>query len=245
MKIFIFGLVCLWSLSSVASGIRTVYVNDSKMQRISLRMGKATVLRFPEKPKKVVIGNQNYHSVEFIDNDVTIQPLGDVSTNLFIYTPYHTYGFLLNVCHSCAYDDLVYVKWKSKFSPRKRAPRKKVVHAPVGFQSIGLRFSVGKNIEVLVSKTMNDSTRGIRFVDMTIKNTSESTVNTSGLSFFATRASKPLGGQGFVVEKDKLNKEEIGKARLFLPSREQRGFTLNGVMGESKGKVIIWRKYLQ
>jgi len=238
-------MICLWGLNSFASGIRTVHVNDSKMQNVRLRMGKATVLRFPEKPKKVVIGNQNYHSVEFIDNDVTIQPLGDVSTNLFIYTLYHTYGFLLSVCHSCAYDDLVYVKWKSKVAPRRRAPRKEKKTTSVGFQRIGLKFSLGDNLEVLVVKTMNDSSRGLRFVDMTIKNTSDQPISISGLSLFATRASKPLKGQGFVIERDHLKKDEESKARLFLPSAEVRGFSLNGVLGENKSKVIVWRKYFQ
>ena len=73
------------------------------------------MLRFTAKPKKVVIGNQNYFSVEFIDNDLTIQPLGKVETNLFVYTPYRTYGFILRVCSNCRSDDLVFVKWKSNY----------------------------------------------------------------------------------------------------------------------------------
>ena len=98
-----------------AGGIRTVQVNDKKMQRIYLKMGRATVLRFASKPKKVVIGNQNYYAVEFIDNDLTIQPQGRVATNLFVYTPYRTYGFNLRVCSNCRSDDLVFVKWKSSY----------------------------------------------------------------------------------------------------------------------------------
>ena len=79
MKHFILAWVLLCvSLTSLASGIRTVQVNAKKMQLIYLKMGRATVLRFTAKPKKVVIGNQNYFSVEFIDNDLTIQPQGKV-----------------------------------------------------------------------------------------------------------------------------------------------------------------------
>ena len=127
MKFFFWiGTLTFFSVSVYASGIRTLQVNDKSMGVIHLRMGKASVLRFPDKPKKVVIGNQNYYSVEFIDNDLTIQPLGDVETNLFVYTPFHTYGFILNVCHQCQYDDLVYVKWKTKWSPPKKwnSPKK-------------------------------------------------------------------------------------------------------------------------
>ena len=116
MKQFILASVLLCvSLTSLASSIRTMQVNAKKMQLIYLKMGRATVLRFTAKPKKVVIGNQNYFSVEFIDNDLTIQPLGKVETNLFVYTPYRTYGFILRVCSSCRSDDLVFVKWKSNY----------------------------------------------------------------------------------------------------------------------------------
>ena len=116
MKHFILAsvLLCLPTMA-LASSIRTVQVNDRKMQLIYLKMGRATVLRFTSKPKKVVIGNQNYYAVEFIDNDLTIQPQGKVETNLFVYTPYRTYGFILSVCSSCRADDLVFVKWKSNY----------------------------------------------------------------------------------------------------------------------------------
>ena len=112
--IFAWVLLCL-PVAAWASGIRTVQVNAKKMQIIYLKMGRATVLRFTSKPKKVVIGNQNYYAVEFIDNDLTLQPQGKVETNLFVYTPYRTYGFILRVCSSCRSDDLVFVKWKSNY----------------------------------------------------------------------------------------------------------------------------------
>ena len=125
MKHFILAwvLLCL-PMMAMASGIRTVQVNAKKMQLIYLKMGRATVLRFTAKPKKVVIGNQNYYAVEFIDNDLTIQPLGKVETNLFVYTPYRTYGFILRVCSSCRSDDLVFVKWKSSYQWPKVTTKK-------------------------------------------------------------------------------------------------------------------------
>ena len=125
MKQFILALVLLCcSAVAIASGIRTVQVNAKKMQLIYLKMGRATVLRFTAKPKKVVIGNQNYYAVEFIDNDLTIQPQGKVETNLFVYTPYRTYGFILRVCRSCRSDDLVFVKWKSNYQGPKVTTKK-------------------------------------------------------------------------------------------------------------------------
>ena len=121
-RLVVIGLWLSGSTVAIAGGIRTVQVNDTKMQPINLKMGRASVLRFFDKPTKVVIGNQNYYSIEFVANDLTIQPLGDVETNLFVYTLYHTYGFILRVCHSCRYDDLLYVRWKPKYrSAHRRA----------------------------------------------------------------------------------------------------------------------------
>lgn len=226
-----------------ASGIRTAYVNDTKMQPIYLKMGKASVLRFAEKPKKVVIGNQNYYSIEFIDNDLTIQPLGRVETNLFVYTPYHTYGFILRVCSSCRYDDLVYVKWKSKYRPVPK-PKKITKHIP-GFKAVGLKFHVGESISATIIKTTVDTSRQLRFFDLQLKNSSIAKISLASAIIFATRRGKPLPDQGYVVEKEVLKANEVSKARLFLPTKEVRDFTVNIVIGERKGRVIIAQRYLK
>ena len=111
-----FSLICfsqqLWS-----GEIRILKMNDKKMQNIYLRMGQSTVLRFKERPQKVIIGNQNYFHVEFTDNDITLQPQGLVITNFFVYTKHHTYGFVLKVSQKQAYDDLVRIHWLPKFKP--------------------------------------------------------------------------------------------------------------------------------
>src|ERR1700722_5736196 len=108
-------LIALFSLAikmAKAGSVRTIYVDSKTMSPIHLKLGESTLLRFNEKPKKVVIGNANYFNVEFVESDVTIQPLGRNSTNLFVYCEDHTYGFLLNVGPQGGYDDLVLVKWK-------------------------------------------------------------------------------------------------------------------------------------
>lgn len=240
-------LILVWSFSALASGIRTVHVNDEKMQAISLRMGKATVLRFPDKPKKVVIGNQNYYSVEFIDNDLTIQPLGDVDTNLFVYTPHRTYGFLLKVCHGCRYDDLVYVRWKSKFQPPTRSrPDQSPSRASIpGFKPIGLKFDLEERLQVEVVRTMADEGRSLRMVDVNIKNLTSEQIKISSLKLVATRSNVPLSGQGYVIEEDSLQAGKSSRARLFLPLSERRGFSLNAVLGEKKNKIIVGQKFLQ
>ena len=70
-------------------------------------------------------------------------------------------------------------------------------------------------------------------------------LNMTPTRIVATRGNVPLSSQGYVVEKDLLKAGEVSQARLFLPSKERRGFTVNAVIDEKKGKVIVGRKYLK
>ena len=238
-------LVCFWlclPLTTQASGIRTAYVNDTRMHSISLKMGKATVLRFTAKPKKVVIGNQNYYSVEFIDNDLTIQPLGKAETNLFVYTPYRTYGFVLRVCSSCRSDDLVFVKWKSTYHP---VPRPKIAKAILGFKDIGLEFSVGKGMSAVIIKTIVNKAKHLRIFDIQLKNSSKEKINITSARIVATRRGKPLPKQDYVIEKDVLKAGEASNARLFISAKEVKSFSVNVVIGKKQGKKIISSGFLR
>ena len=242
-KVFILAcaLLCL-PLTTQASGIRTAYVNDTRMHSISLKMGKATVLRFTAKPKKVVIGNQNYYSVEFIDNDLTLQPLGKAETNLFVYTPYRTYGFILQVCHSCRSDDLVFVKWKSNYRPATKPKRTKAI---LGFRAIGLDFSVGTGMSAVIIKTIVDKAKQLRIVDMQLKNRTTGKVDLAAARIFATRRGKHLQKQGYIIEKDVLKVGEMTKARLFLSAKEVKSFSVNVVINKRQGKKIISSGFLR
>ena len=97
----------------MAGKVKSLRATDNEMAPIHLKMGRSTVIRFREKPQKVIVGNQNYFSIEFVGNDVTIQPQAMVTSNLFVYGKYRVYGFLLKV-GSGDYDDLVKASWKSK-----------------------------------------------------------------------------------------------------------------------------------
>ena len=111
--IFLAGnlLSFLFGLQAQAS-VRTVEANERGIAPIYLGLGRSTVLRFRERPKKVVLGNQNYFNIEFIESDLAIQPTGIVSTNLFVYGEAHTYGFSLHVSGGASGDDLVHVSWR-------------------------------------------------------------------------------------------------------------------------------------
>lgn len=124
---------------SWAERVRTLATTSREMPVVSLKTGRSTVLRFSSPPKKVVLGNQNYFNVEFIESDITLQPLGPATSNLFVYGDGFTYGFILKVNQGSNYDDLVFVKSKlidSGEPETKRAVAKPKLKPDVNYEVI-------------------------------------------------------------------------------------------------------------
>ncbi|MBF0299777.1 MAG: TrbG/VirB9 family P-type conjugative transfer protein [Oligoflexia bacterium] len=112
VAILFFMLICDFAKSGT---VRTVYLDDTRIENIYLKLGQTTVLNFLEKSNKVAIGNKNHFNVEYVGNDVTVQPLRMVmDSNFFVYGDYHRYGFILKVINDPNYDDLVKVRWDEK-----------------------------------------------------------------------------------------------------------------------------------
>ena len=109
-----FFCVCLTAAFSCPAVVRTLFMDANQMETVRPAIGRSTVLRFPKKPGRVIVGNQNYYKIEFTGDDLTIQPQGAVPTNLFVYADGGIYGFLLSPVTGGDYDDLVTVRAKKK-----------------------------------------------------------------------------------------------------------------------------------
>ena len=218
--------------------MRTVGVSADSMTPIYLKLGKSTVLRFTDRPRKVVVGNQNYYGLEFIENDLAIQPLGAVSTNLFVYTESRTYGFLLTPGER--YDDLVFVRWRSpgaKVEVRAEAPSPKESRP-------GLTFKIGKSLKVTVHVVKTQPALGLHLIDCTVENVGKAEVALSEFTLQASRQGKKLEKQEVVFEKEKLKANEKSKARLVLKLDQKADFTLEGKFGAGVGTAVLGRKFL-
>ncbi|MCB9072305.1 MAG: hypothetical protein H6623_01690 [Bdellovibrionaceae bacterium] len=102
------------SLYVYGRDIKTVNLSENEIYPLTLVLGKTTLLRFSEKPQKIIFGNKNYFNIENADRDVALQPLSRVSTNMFVYTEKQTFGFDVSVCESCRGDDFIKVFAKSE-----------------------------------------------------------------------------------------------------------------------------------
>ncbi|MBX9765898.1 MAG: hypothetical protein K2X47_01385 [Bdellovibrionales bacterium] len=219
------SLASLFNGSPVWGGnVRTVDTDSSYMAPVNLRMGQSTVLRFPEKPKKVILGNSNYYSIEFIDNDVAIQPLGTIPTNLFVYGPKNVYGFLLRTVVGGAYDDLIQVNLKQNF---------KLATATVKILSVrevsrpNFTFPVGKNLNVKLSRVQRYKHGDFSILDFTIENSSRGNVSLSNLVLTVESQKKRISPQELVLKDFILGPEGKTTARLMLNLTPRRDFSLN------------------
>jgi hypothetical protein len=208
---------------------------------INLKMGQSTILRFQERPKKVVLGNSNYYSIEFIDNDLAIQPQGAMTTNLFVYGMKNVYGFILRTSPSASYDDLVQVNLKGErlrvgtFSPESLL---KEVSQP------RLTLALTKNLRVTLEKVWTFERVGSYIFDFVIENGSLLALDTKKLSFAVSRRATKLGPQELVFRQTKIKPGGVGMARLFTNGNLKTDLQLTVAIDGKSAKVIIPRRLL-
>lgn len=70
-----------------------VRLDDKMIARIAVS-SRGTVLSFPVKPTKVVLGKNGSFGIEYVENDLAISPLGSTSrSNLFVYLQGRRFSF--------------------------------------------------------------------------------------------------------------------------------------------------------
>ncbi len=100
----------LWAQSARGSQARTVKLDDKKVARIFITPGRSTILSFPLKPSKVVLGNNGAFKVEYIDNDLAISVRASgLRSNLFVYLQGRRFAFDL-VGVSTLSDEIILVR---------------------------------------------------------------------------------------------------------------------------------------
>jgi len=234
-KLIVLGLFLGLPLLSEAR-VREMGITKNEMGKVYLKMGKSTVLRFKDKPKKVVIGNQNYFNVEFIDNDVTIQPLGNNTTNLFVYGESQTYGLILNVVRHNNYDDLVVVKRSYPQVNHSKRPSKKRPELNFGGELENKLKITGKGV-------LKNATLGFYILDLSLKNLGSKTINTDELEIKLTRSNKSLKDQEVIFERQKLVPKDTIRSRVLFKT-EPRSFTLWVKHNKKEWKYIVRHTYL-
>ena len=96
----------------LSKSAKTYLMDEKTMALVRVGTGRSTVLSFPSKPQKVVLGNKGLFGVEYIENDLAITSLkGSSRSNLFVYLEKERFGFDL-VGESGSGDEIIFVKRK-------------------------------------------------------------------------------------------------------------------------------------
>jgi hypothetical protein len=241
LGIFCIGFISLQGLQ--AGTVRTVYSDNVTIVPVNLRMGQSTILRFIEKPKKVVLGNSNYYSVEFIDNDLAIQPLGTVTTNLFVYGMKNVYGFILKTNQSESYDDLVQVDLKEN----KVNSQLKLSVMPSPFKETSrprLTFQVGNELKVTLSRVQRFDGKDFYVIDFQLENTSKKEIDLSKIEILLSRGKLKLSPQEFLLRETKLKSGEFTGARIFISINKRADVNLEVHFKGTTIRQIISGRFL-
>jgi len=123
MKI-IFALAIAVSSAALGAKARTVHLSDTEMAPIRVSPGRSTILSFPIKPAKIILGSQGLFAVEYVENDLALAALqAPARSNLFVYLEGRRFAFDLTTVPNGG-DEIVLVRDAAE----KRAVRGKGKH---------------------------------------------------------------------------------------------------------------------
>lgn len=110
LAITVFSLLTFSLVPAEAKEARTLRLSEKQVGRIYVQAGRSTVLNFPVKPTKVILGNRGVFAVEYVENDLAVSPLSQSGkSNLFVYIPGRRFAFDL-VPSSTNADQIVLVR---------------------------------------------------------------------------------------------------------------------------------------
>lgn len=233
----------LLSFNCYSGVVRNMHVDANKMFKVNLRMGRSTVLSFQEKPKRVVIGNQNYYNLEFVEgtHHITLQPQSIVATNLFVYGEGKVYGFILNTKNTGSYDDLVKIRWKSKLK-RSKVRGKLLRISNFKKSEIDKVIKFG-GIKAHISH-ITQYRKGSYIIDASLLNISDDDINLSDFRVKVLRGRKRFGKTSIFLDKRNLSKNEPSRLRIFIKSKSKKSFSLKFYFHGQKRRIIVNKRLL-
>jgi hypothetical protein len=96
---FLFFVIVLYlligciALKGFAGEARVIRLSESNVGKILIST-RGTVLSFPAKPTKVILGRSGSFGIEYVENDLAISPLSSAArSNLFVYVLGRRFAF--------------------------------------------------------------------------------------------------------------------------------------------------------
>ena len=210
-------LLALLATQLQAGMVREIVSNNKKSQDIYLCLGRSTILRFESKPQKIVAGNKNYFNFDFVKNDVTIQPLARVTSNLFVYTQNSSFAFNLRFLKDCRSDDLIKVS---------RSRQKNI------FQ--GIAFNLGSLKVLVLPGIKNALSPNVGIIDLSVLNHGSQNVALKGLKMALLQSRhEAIWGKDFLAPKQST------RGRIVFDKSKKLGLILTFEWGKHHRKINL------
>ena len=81
------GFAPFWltSLTGKAEDVKILHLDETQIATVQVSM-HGTVISFPTKPSKVILGSAGTYGIEYVENDLAISPLKfNAQSHLFVY----------------------------------------------------------------------------------------------------------------------------------------------------------------
>jgi hypothetical protein len=111
LAITLWSMSCTaWAADTSAQRIRKLHLKRDEIAQVRTAVGIATLIQVPDRPTSVVLGDTNAFKVEYLENAITIKPLGhSAKSNLYVYTESRRFNVSLVTVPIPSADYIVYL----------------------------------------------------------------------------------------------------------------------------------------
>ena len=181
--------------------------------------------------------------MEFIENDLAIQPLGSATTNLFVYGLKNVYGFILRTNQTTSYDDLVQVDLKeNKLNPQSKPVIKASFLREVSRPK--LVFQLTDDLKLTLTKVLSSEKKDFYVMDLLIENISKAEVDLSKLEINIYQGKNKISPQEVIFMETKIKSSGMTAARVFVSIEKCSDLVLEARIKNLKIRQIILKRFL-
>lgn len=202
---------------------RTILTSGEKVFTIHYQLGQSTILYLGFKPDTVICGNKNYFNIEKIKEGLTIQPLGNFSTNLTVLNQNRRYLFYLTPSRNGQIDTFIDVRWVPDVEAHPVA--KNLSSTKNTVRELGQKICVGV-LDIQLKRIIEVGTAKRSIVEFAVKNNSKMEVKTSGIELIVLTNHQPIGNQVQVFDEELVKPLGNSKGRIIVTNADLKGASL-------------------
>lgn len=169
LRILLLVITFTLTLANAKDRVRKLEVKLDQISKINTSVGIATIIQVPDRPNKVVLGNQDLFKIEYLDQAITIKPLSrQAKSNLYIYTDYRRFNVELISGDQSLADYVVYLQDEK---PKFISLKKNDVIEKIKWNK--LSKTLKNDLLQLETKRLGFNSHGVMFLQFTVNSKKE------------------------------------------------------------------------